>query len=279
MNWGARGPADDLAARVVRRHRNRLPSRAMNRPADGVRAPIPIPVAELDRKLKWGFIPIVVFAAWMVLLAVMAALSLLRTPAPTTGLPADADVVAARSLVAGRFPPTPGPFLFRATLLGDPAPAGTLALETLQRAARAESLLERAARRHPLDGRVPAALASLDLARGTYARAAHRYQRALDLAPHYPEARLGLGAALALAAESQANPLERRGERLKAIAQFAAVEPGQAGDREALYDRAWLEVEVGRRDEAHAAALRYFAADSTSAAAHALTVQLASGGR
>jgi hypothetical protein len=156
----------------------------MTPPKPGTPPPIPIPVEELDRRLKWGFIPIVVFAGTIMALGIVAALSLLRTPPLTVGLPADADVIAARALVAGRFPPPPGAFQFEATLLGEPAAAGSLTSETLHRAASAESLLERASARHPLDGRLPAAIASLDVARGMYAHAARRYQHALDLAPH-----------------------------------------------------------------------------------------------
>ena len=245
----------------------------MNRPA-GTPPPIPIPVEELDRKLKWGFIPILVFAGWMLVLAVIAALSLMRAPRPTAGLPRDADVAEAQALVLGRFP-APETYQWRAELLGGFAPAGSLTLETLMRAARAETLLERAVARDPLDGRLQAALASLDLARGSYGRAVHRYQRALDLAPHYPEGRLGLGVALALEAEQQTNPLERRSEQLKALGQLGAVRAGQPGEREALYDRAWIEAQVGRRAESQASAARYFAVDSTSVAARELAAELA----
>lgn len=257
------------------RRRAPLPSRAMTRPASSTPPPIPIPVEELDRRLKWGFIPIVVFAGTILALAIVAVLSVLRTPPLTVGLPADTDVIAARALVAGRFPPPPGAFQFEAMLLGDPAPAGSLTEETLHRAARAESLLERASARHPLDGRLPASLASLDVVRGAYTHAARRYQHALDLAPHYPEARLGFGVALALGAEELTNALERRGARLKALGQLAEVRDGQPGATAALYDRAWLLAEVGRTAEARASAALYFARDSVSAEARALAAQLA----
>ena len=79
-----------------------------------------------------------------------------------------------------------------------------------------------------------------------------------------PEARLGLGVALALQADAEPDPSRARMLRLEAVAQFAAVDPRDPTIEPALYDRALLLDQVGRRPEALRVAREYAARDSVS---------------
>jgi len=58
---------------------------------------------------------------------------------------------------------------------------------------------------------------------------------------------------------SRVKPQERRALMLRAIAQFAAVDPSEPEYPLALFDRAWLLAEVGRHVEAKTFADRYVA--------------------
>jgi tetratricopeptide (TPR) repeat protein len=139
---------------------------------------------------------------------------------------------------------------------------------------RARELIARAGSRHPLDPRPAVSIAHLDLAQRMFAHAERGYRRALVLAPHFGEARLGLGVSLALRAEREADPLERRSLRLQAVAQFAAVPQGDPLHAHALYDRATLLATVGRHAEAEARALEYLRGDPGSPWADSLASRL-----
>jgi len=221
-------------------------------------------VEALDKRLRWRSVSIVVFALFMVLLAVVAGWALLSPPRFVSGLPPDDAARAAQALLGP--PPIVGSGHLRLTseFAGESAPGFALSSAQAHAAADAESLLAGVVARHPLDPRGHAALGHLDLARRLLDRAAARYRRAIDLAPHYGEARLGLAVALALKADATPDPLRQRGLRLEALAQCIAVDPADAAHAAALYDRAWLAADVGRAKEADAAAARYWALDATS---------------
>ena len=128
----------------------------------------------------------------------------------------------------------------------------------------AERTLAHWARRHPREPRVRAALGALALARHDYTAAATHYREACERAPHYGEGRLGWGMALALDANRTRDPWLRRALTLRAIAQFAAVDPNDPEYPHALFDRATLLAEEDRRPEALPLARRYLALDPSS---------------
>jgi tetratricopeptide (TPR) repeat protein len=100
------------------------------------------------------------------------------------------------------------------------------------------------------------------------------YREACERAPHYGEGRLGWGVALALDANRTREPWLRRALMLRAIAQFAAVDPTDPEYPHALFNRARLLNEVGRQEEATAFAQRYLALDANSAWATSLRDEL-----
>jgi len=230
------------------------------------------------------FPPALAYLGVLVLLGVVAVSPALVRPVAIHGLPDDADVIEARSLVIGRMRVDAGPLRWRSELLGPSAgaaedAAATAATERPDPAAlgRATALLERARARSPRDARVTAACAALDLARGDLARAERRYQTAIDLGGHFSEARLGLGVTLAMRAERETDGVQRRGMVLRAIGQFAAVPEGDPEHLPALYNRALLLARVGRADEAHTCARDYFARDPDSPWAERLARVVARG--
>ena len=218
---------------------------------DPASAPVPPPL-DLDRKLKWRLVPIVVFVVTLIGLAVVAFGSL-RPPNPTTGLPDDAAVREAQALVRGIRVST-APYRLHSEFFGIPEHAGT-AVDPV-RLESADSLLQIVLRRRPLDARVHAALAAVELARRRLRHAEAGFRRACDLAGHYPDARIGLGVTLALRADMTPDPFEQRRLRLRAIAQLLDVRPGHPGEAVSLYDRARLAIEVERFGEARLAAAR-----------------------
>jgi hypothetical protein len=70
--------------------------------------------------------------------------------------------------------------------------------------------------------------------------------------------------ALALDAQRTGDPWLRRALTLRAIAQFAAVDPTEPEYPHALYDRALLLLEVGRGLEANDLARQYHVLDPSS---------------
>lgn len=214
-------------------------------------APVPPPL-DLDRRLKWRFVPIVVFFVTLIGLAVVTFGSL-SPPEPTSGLPDDPAVREARALVRGVRIST-WPYLLHSEFFG--IPDGTAGVIDPARLETADSLLQIVLRRRPLDARVHAALAAVELARRRLRHAEGGFRRACDLAGHYPDARIGLGVTLALRAEGTPDPFEQRRLRLRAIAQLLDVRPGHPGEAVSLYDRARLAIDVERWDEARRASAR-----------------------
>ena len=226
-------------------------------------APIVAPIAEIERRLQWRALAIAGFIALMVMLAVVAAVSVLVPPRLVTGLPDDADVTAASASVHARLPMRAGALRFRSTLTGEAPPGAGFGVVETRLAERATLLLERARARHRGDPRIEVALAHLDLARQHHMLAERRYRAVTDRGVDSPEARLGLGVALALQANAERDLLRARMLRLEAIAQFAAVDPRDSTIEPALYDRALLLDQVGRRSEALRTMREYAARDST----------------
>ncbi len=233
-----------------------------------------IPVEELDRRLRWPVVSLVVFLGLILGLGAVAALSLLAPIRIIGGLPDDPDAQAALSLVRGRFPIGSGVLRFGSALTGEARPGWPYSREAAAAASQAEALLERARRRATFDPRLIAALGHLDLGRRQLARAERRYRAALDLGHHYGEAHLGLGVALALRSEVEVNSLDQRALRLAALAQFVAVRESDPAYRDALYDRALMLDLVGRHEEARRIAAAYLARDPASAWAAALAARL-----
>lgn len=222
------------------------------------------PIAELERRLHWRVFAIAGFIALMVMLAVIAAVSVLVPPRLVAGLPDDPDVTAAIGLVHARLPMRAGALRFRSTLAGEAPPGAVLGADEVRLAGRATLLIERARTRHRSDPRLEVALAHLDLALGRHLLAERRYRAVTDRGVDLPEAHLGLGVALALQADAERDPERIRALRLEAIAQFAAVDPRDPTIEPALYDRALLLDQVGRRPEALRVAREYAGRDSVS---------------
>ena len=228
------------------------------------------PVAEFERRLRWPAFPTLVFLGFMAMLLSLASLSLWLRPAHPTGLPDDAPMLAHAGLPDGALGVLTAGLRFRAAALGGETALRTSSYAELARAREAEQTLKHWTRRHPGEPRARAALGALALVRHDYASAATHYREACERSPHYGEGRLGWGVALGLDAERTNDPWQRRELMLRAIAQFAAVDAGEQEYLPALYNRAQLLAEVGRRTEALALAQRYLAIDPASAWAERL---------
>lgn len=230
---------------------------------------------ETPRRPGWRLLPSLSFAAFLVLLLAMAIVSLTLQPRHPFGLPDDSDARAAAAVLGGRVSANTDALRWRAAVLGgEPAPHGA---SGLMRAlvAIARPGLEAAHRRHRNDPRALAALAALDMTTHDYARAAGRYRRACEMAPHYGEARLGAGVALALTADHTAELWPSRALRLQAVAQFAMVDSVDAEYPLALYNRAIVLADVGRLGEGAFYASRYLAREPEGPHADALRAAFA----
>jgi tetratricopeptide (TPR) repeat protein len=223
------------------------------------------PVAELERRLRWPALPSLVFLGFLGLLLTLAGISMWMRPEHPGGLPDDAALLASAGLPDASLGVITAGLRYRAAALGGEPAARTSDHAELQRARDAEKALRHWTRRHPGEPRVRAALGALALVRHDYASAANRFREACERSPHYGEGRLGWGVALALDAERTNDTWHRRELMLRAIAQFAAVDADGAEYLPALYNRAQLLNEVGRRPEALALATRYVALDPVSA--------------
>lgn len=233
-----------------------------------VQPPLPPPVAEeFERRLKWRLLPTLLFVAFMVTLLGMAIVSMTLRRRHPFGLPDDPDARAAAAVLSGRVSAGTNELRWRAAVLG--GEPGRAPANGIMRAlvSVAEPGLQAAHRRHLGDPRALAALAALDMANHDFRRAAARYHRACEMAPHYAEGRLGAGVALALEADRTPEPWQSRALRLQAIAQFAMVDTAQVEYRLALYDRALVLRETGREAEAAYYASRYLALEDTGASA------------
>jgi Flp pilus assembly protein TadD len=190
------------------------------------------------------------------MLGVIAIVALRTPPRIVTGLPREPAVTAVRDRVHDRLAIELPDLRFETALLGR---GGTTDVALATEAGQA--LLGVPERGDP---RVPAARGALELGARRYADAERSYRRAVEMAPSYGEARMGLGVTLALRAAGETDEDRARGLRLRAIAQFAAVPEPDPGYTSALYDRALLLARVGRRDEARRWAERYRALDPAS---------------
>ena len=215
-------------------------------------------------RLSWLPAPTLLFGATMLLFATTGLIALLVRAPSVAGLPDDPEVRDARALLSSGLPLASGELRFRCALIDDgheqppdSNPRRELSGDEVARAAAAERLLSRARLRHPGDSRLICALAHLDLVAQRFERAERRYRAAIRQAPHYGEARLGSGLALALTANTLGDAARARGLRLEAIAQFAAVGEEDPQYRPALYNRALVLHRVGRREEARRWAQRY----------------------
>src|SRR5262245_2987649 len=217
------------------------------------------PVAEIERRIKWPALPALVFLGLMVGLLVVAAVSLWLRPEHPSGLPANAELLEAAGLPDPSIGVLAPEMRFRAAAFAGDVKAHANDAAALGRIATAEKTLAHWARRHTGETRVRAALGALALARHDYSAAAGHYREACERSPQYGEGRLGWGIALALDADRTRDPWLRRALTLRAIAQFAAVDPATPEYLHALYDRTRLLAEVGRTAEARSLAERYLA--------------------
>ena len=233
----------------------------------------PPALAEIERRLRWRFAPLVIFLAMMISLGAAAAISILAPIRIVRGIPDDPEARAAFALVRAGEPPGLEGLRFTSELTGEAAAGG--ARPVLAVAERALALLAAAEKRSPLDPRLPTAIAHLDLVRRMFAHAERGYRRALALAPHHGEARLGLGVALALRADTEADALVQRSLRLQAVAQLAAVPGSDPVHEEALFDRVTLLARVGRRTEAERLAHEYRRRYGSGAWSDSLNAKLA----
>ncbi len=214
---------------------------------------------EFERRVNWGALPAILFLVMLVSLAAIAAYSTFAAPRTAHGMPADPDVDAARALLAGHMNSPAQDLRFTSSLTGDVGPLPVA--PDPDRLAAARERLERVLERHAFDPRALTALAHVELALRRGRRAEAHYRLALEFAPHYGEARLGLGLALAQRSYATADTHERRRLQLRALAQFAAVSEDDPVYLAALHDRAMMALFAGRRQAAERLGEQYFARD------------------
>jgi tetratricopeptide (TPR) repeat protein len=225
----------------------------------------PAQVAEFERRLRWPALPTLVFLGFLVVLLLLVGLSMWLRPDHPRGLPVDAALLAEAGLPDATFGVLLGALRFEAAALGGAPSDGANDAAALERVAAAERVLERWSRHHPAEPRSRAALGALALVRHDYLTAANRYREACERSPHYGEGRLGWGVALAREAALTSDPWQRRALALRAIAQFAAVDPADPVYLPALYNRTRTLAEVGRHEEARTFAARYLAREPAGA--------------
>lgn len=223
----------------------------------------PEPAAEIERRLRWPAWPTLLFILNITLLAVAAGVSLKLRPRHPEGLPDDPRAKVAQSTLRGAAVATDG-LRFRAAIFGGEVADRQSPPELRARAELVAPLLMQAMRERPFEPRVHAALAALDLLEHRDGLAARRYHWACELAPHYAEARLGLGIALARQALREGDPLRARALRLQAVAQFAAVDSTSPEYAHALFNRARLLAHTGPASEAERFTAAYLAREPRS---------------
>lgn len=210
----------------------------------------PPPVDAFERRMRWRAWPTVLFVLNLVLLAVAAGVSLKLRPRHPQGLPDDTRAKVAAATLGDDVALATEGLRFRAALFGGETHDRQGSADQRARADMVAPLLEQAKRDHWLEPRTHAALAALDLLAFRERRAVERYHIACELAPHYAEARLGMGVALARLALREGDPLQARALQLQAVAQFAAVDTASAEYPLALYNRARLLAQTGPASEA-----------------------------
>lgn len=213
-------------------------------------------------------LPALGFLLALLALAALALSTLHTPPRIITGLPEGPRFERMRASLGNRFRVATGGLRLQAALLGDEGETNA----SLAIAAQAPVLAALAHK--PYDPRLRAALAFVNLAAQQLPTAERHYREALDLAPTYGEARLGLGVTLALRAAAEGDDARARGLRLRAISQFAAVPEADPCYQAALYDRVLLLLRVGQVDEARRWAREYLTRDSASAWAVVLRREL-----
>ncbi len=224
----------------------------------------PSPSDRPRRRSRWSAAAAAGFVASLVLLAVIAVIAAIAPVRSVVGLPGGPEVRAARALVTEALRVPAGELRFESVLFDTASAPALDPARTHALAQAADSLLERARLRALAEPRIPALQGHLALAQRHYADAEVRYRRAIDLAAHTSEARLGLGVTLALRADATLDQRDARALTLMAIAQFAAVRRDAPCYPAALYDRALLNARCGRRREAEQSAREYRTIDSTS---------------
>jgi hypothetical protein len=205
--------------------------------------------------LRWSIGPTLAFAAMLVALLAMALWARWVPPARPSGMPADPEVTAARDALGGELPLPVRGLVLVSGFAGE-SPRVDPDSVPLGRLTAAHGLLAVAARRHPGEPRLATALTHLELAAGRFERAEMDYRVVLDRVPHYGEARLGLGIALALRAGWDPRRMPGstdRGPALEALAQFANVDRDDPAHWAALFDAALVATTVGRSGAAEAA--------------------------
>lgn len=223
------------------------------------------PVAELERRIKWSGVAVVVFVAALAGLLVLALQPILSPPPALEGLPGDPDVFAARDLARGITPGTEGELRFFSAFLDADGAGHPFVAADASRIAQSEALLRRAAERNPDELRTRVFLAHLALVQRRYEPAERVYRDVLDSRAHTPEAHIGLGVTLAMEALGESDPSHSRALQLQSVAQFAAVHAKDTGYDVAIYDRAVMLERVGRHGEARRWSREYLKRDATSA--------------
>ena len=199
-----------------------------------------------------GAQPVLVFGGLMVMLLALGLYGLLAPIARPSGLPDDPGVNAAREILGGSLP-VASHGLYLVTAFGGESPWVADDSLPMERLAAAHARLVRAAEQNTRDLRILAAMAHVQLSARRWVDAERGYRAVLERAPHYGEARLGFGLALA-SRTGWEGPHgvadEQRALALRAIAQFANVDRDDAAYGAALYDRAVMLWAVGRGHEA-----------------------------
>lgn len=216
-------------------------------------------VAEIERRLQWRAMPMLMFLGVLALLLGAAFWPNAFPPKLIGNLPDDPDAFAAATLLRGHVVLPSRELRFESAITGDVAPGLRPSPDMDDRIEQAAALISRARPRFGGNIRWRVAGAALALVRHEYNTAERGYRYALDRYPNYPEARLGLGVTLALAGEVDRNMLAQRQRFLAAIAQFAAIGARDAEYEEALFNRAMLLERVGRNTEAAHFAQEYVA--------------------
>ena len=215
------------------------------------------PTTEIERHLKWRLLPSVVFIAILGALAVAGFVSLTMRPRHPHGIPDDLRARAAMATLAPHASVATDGLRLRAAMLGGDVPDHSPDAAAVQAAAAARPIISSLHRQHMSEPRALAALGARELVAHEHAKAAQHFRRACEAAPHYAEARLGAGVALAVQASLTPETWQSRALRLQAVAEFAMVDSTDEGYMAALYDRARVLHDAGRADEARFYAQRY----------------------
>jgi hypothetical protein len=251
-------------------------------------ADTPVPVHEIERRMRWPAPAVLAFLGFLITLLVMASLPWIAPPRVLEGMPDDPGLRSAAAAVRGVDPLRGSGLAFASALFGTELEGVAEAPVTDPGLVRVRIALEQARGRLGRDPRLAVFFAHLDLAEASEAAAvgdAHRvmlrlrraegaYRGVADGRTEVPESRIGLGALLAFRALREPDPERRRGLRLKAIAQFAAVQPHDRIYPTALFDRALLLSLVDRTAEARQRAAELSAREGQSPRARALQASL-----